>query len=92
MDAQQERTPLSVREQRIYRAILTELVHIRAQVDDMQPRVEMLNHWHDTVDAWRSDVDKQLGVVKWVRYSAMLGGAAAVCKAAFDVAHTLGYV
>ena len=83
---------MDAQEQRVIRAVLSELVHIRAQVDDMQPRVEMLNHWHDTVDAWRSDVDQKLGVVKWVRYSAILGGCAAVIKAAFDIGHTLGVV
>lgn len=83
---------MDAQEQRIMRAVLAELVHIRGQVDDMQPRVEMLNHWHDTIDDWRGDVDRKLGVVAWVKYSAMLGGVAAAAKAAFDVAHTMGIV
>jgi hypothetical protein len=58
-----------------------DLKKVQQDTADMQPRLLMLNHWHETIDQWRSSVDGKLKLV------AMIGVATALItgtKTAFD--------
>lgn len=62
--------------------LLSKLEHVEAQVNDMQPRVEMLNHWHCDVNDELADHRARL---RNVEHTSRISAATGVVNVAFNV-------